>query len=503
MSFKISFCLAQIYKKILFRIFGFVLFYKFMIKNHIRAEILKNLGKSPTKGQEELSSKLADFVAESDPDAVFVLKGYAGTGKTTMLSSLVKTFTKFKFISVLLAPTGRAAKVLSGYSGHTAYTIHKSIYRQQSSADGMGRFVLNKNQLRDAFFIVDEASMVSNSSGESSVFGSGRLLEDLIEYVYSGKNCRLILVGDTAQLPPVGLDVSPALSKTELDFYDRDVFEYELTDVVRQDKNSGILYNATFIRQLITSGYYSPEYFQLETKPFDDIRRLSGADLIEEISTCYDRFGLFETIVVTRSNKRANKFNEGIRSTILYKEADISVGDLLLIVKNNYFWLEANETIDFIANGDIAEIAAIYKYEELYGFRFANVSLRLLDYPDIEFDCKIILDALSIESASLTSEENRKLYDAVAEDYPDIRSKKKRWGKIKENPYFNALQVKFAYAITCHKAQGGQWKAVFVDQGYVTKEMLNTEFLRWLYTAFTRPTERLYLVNFNKEFFED
>lgn len=474
-----------------------------MIKDHIKAEILVDLGKSPTSGQEILSSKLADFVTGSDPDAVFILKGYAGTGKTTMLSSLVRTFDKFKFRSVLLAPTGRAAKVLSGYSGHNAYTIHKSIYRQQSSSDGMGRFVLNNNLFKDTFFIVDEASMVSNSSGDGAIFGSGRLLEDLIEYVYSGTNCRLILVGDTAQLPPVGLDVSPALSAHELDLYDRVVFEYELTEVVRQDQNSGILYNATFLRNLITSGDFSSGYFHLECKPFDDIRRLGGADLIEEISTCYNRFGLFETIVVTRSNKRANKFNEGIRSTILYKESDISVGDLMLIVKNNYFWLEANETIDFIANGDIAEIAAIYKYEELYGFRFANVSLRLLDYPDIEFDCKIILDTLSIESASLTSEQNRSLFDAVAEDYMDIRSKKKRWEKIKENPYFNALQVKFAYAITCHKAQGGQWKAVFVDQGYVTEEMLNIEFLRWLYTAFTRPTERLYLVNFNKEFFEE
>jgi exodeoxyribonuclease-5 len=474
-----------------------------MIKKHIQSEILRNLGKSPTSGQVDLSLKLADFVADSDSDSVFILKGYAGTGKTTMLSSLVKTFMNFKFTSVLLAPTGRAAKVLSGYSGHNAYTIHKSIYRQQSSSDGMGRFVLNKNLLKDAFFIVDEASMVSNSSSESSIFGSGRLLEDLIEYVYSGSNCRLILVGDTAQLPPVGLDISPALTKEELDFYDRLVFEHELTEVVRQDKNSGILYNATFIRNLITEEYFIPGYFHLELSGFDDIRRLGGADLIEEISTCYDRFGMFETIVVTRSNKRANKFNEGIRSTILYKESAISVGDLIMIVKNNYFWLEANETIDFIANGDIAEIVTIYKHEELYGFRFANVSLRLIDYPDIEFDCKILLDTLSIESAALTSEQNRKLFDAVAEDYQEIRSKKKRWEKIRENPYFNALQVKFAYAVTCHKAQGGQWKAVFVDQGYLTEEMLNVEFLRWLYTAFTRPTERLYLVNFNKEFFEE
>ncbi len=473
-----------------------------MIKNHIQSEILRNLGKSPTLGQEKLSQMLSEFIFEPNPDVLFLLKGYAGTGKTTMLSSLVKALASFKLRSVLLAPTGRAAKVLAGYAGQNAYTIHKSIYRQQSSSDGTGRFVLDKNLFKDTFFIVDEASMISNSSAEYSIFGSGRLLEDLLEYVYSGSNCRLLLVGDTAQLPPVGLDVSPALSKNELDQYDRLVFEYELTDVVRQDQNSGILYNATFIRNLIVEGSYFSGYFHLECEPFSDVRRIGGADLIEEISTCYNHFGLFETIVVTRSNKRANKFNEGIRSTILYKEAEISVGDLLMIVKNNYFWLEENEKIDFIANGDIAEIVGISKYEELYGFRFANVSLRMLDYPDIEIDCKIIIDALSIESAALSPEQNRKLFDAVSEDYADIRNKKKRWEKVKENPYFNALQVKFAYAVTCHKAQGGQWKAVFVDQGYLTEEMLNVEFLRWLYTAFTRPTERLYLVNFNKAFFE-
>lgn len=474
-----------------------------MIKNHIQSEIINNLGKQPTLGQEELSLKLADFVAESEQDAVFILKGYAGTGKTTMLSSLVKTFAKFKFRTVLLAPTGRAAKVLSNYTGHNAYTIHKNIYRQKTSSDGSGRFVLDKNLFQNTFFIVDEASMISNSNQDGSVFGSGKLLEDLIEYVYSGMNCRLILVGDMAQLPPVGLDVSPALSSQELEFYDRYIYEYELHEVVRQDLHSGILYNATFIRKLITEGSFISGYFTIEYKQFEDVRRLSGADLIEEISTCYDRFGLVETIVVTRSNKRANKFNDGIRSTILYKESDISVGDLIMVVKNNYFWLQGDEKIDFIANGDIAEITAIYKYESLYGFRFANVTLRLLDYLDVEFDCKIILDTLNIESAALSSDQNRKLFDAVSEDYLDIRNKKKRWEKIRENPYFNALQVKFAYAVTCHKAQGGQWKAVFIDQGYLTEDMLNVEFLRWLYTAFTRPTERLYLVNFNKEFFPD
>ncbi len=472
-----------------------------MIKNHFQTEILKCLGKTPTSDQTELAGRFAEFITDSGIDAVFVLKGYAGTGKTTMLSSLVKTLAKYKIKSVLLAPTGRAAKVLSGYAGHSAYTIHKNIYRQQSSSDGMGRFVLNKNLFKDTFFIVDEASMVSNSASESSIFGTGRLLEDLIEYVYSGSNCKLILVGDTAQLPPVGLDLSPALSRAELEFYDREVFDYELTEVVRQDRNSGILVNATMLRSLMSEGDYFSGYFGLDCSGFDDVVRIGGGDLIEEISTCYGRYGLFDTIVVTRSNKRANRFNEGIRSTILYKEAEISIGDLMMVVKNNYFWLGENEKIDFIANGDIAEIISIYKYEEMYGFRFANVSLRLIDYPDVEIDCKIILDAIANESPALTSDQNRKLFEAVSEDYLDIRSKKKRWEKVRENPYFNALQVKFAYAVTCHKAQGGQWKAVFVDQGYLTEEMINIEFLRWMYTAFTRPTEKLYLVNFNKEFF--
>ena len=474
-----------------------------MIKNHIQSEIIQHFRYKPTSGQDLLSKNLAAFVAESDENVVFILKGYAGTGKTTMLSAFVKTLKKFKFRSVLLAPTGRAAKVLSSYCGQAAYTIHKTIYRQQSSTDGMGRFVLNKNLLKDAFFIVDEASMISNESSDGSVFGSGRLLDDLVEFVYAGVNCKLLLVGDTAQLPPVGLDISPALSSIELEMYDLNVTEVELTEVVRQEENSGILANATTIRQIISEEYFFGEYFPIELSGFDDIKRIGGAELIDEISSCYDLYGEQETMIVTRSNKRANKFNEGIRKTIFYKENEISVGDLLMIVKNNYFWLNENENIDFIANGDTVEITAIGKYEELYGFRFANVSLRFVDYKDMEIDCKIFLDTLNIETAAMSPEDNRKLFEAVSEDYLDIRGKRKRWEKIRENEYFNALQVKFAYAVTCHKAQGGQWKAVFIDQGYLTEEMLNTEYLRWLYTAFTRPTERLYLVNFNKEFFEE
>lgn len=471
-----------------------------MLKNHIQSEILKDLRYQPTSGQELLTKNLAAFVTDGNQNSAFILKGYAGTGKTTMVSAFVKTLNKFKFRTILLAPTGRAAKVLSYYTKKNAYTIHKVIYRQKTSSDGMGKFVLNKNLYKNAFFIVDEASMISNEGNDSSIFGSGRLLDDLIEFVYTGQNCKLLLVGDTAQLPPVGLDISPALSADELEMYDMQVAEQELTDVVRQESNSGILHNATIIREIVGEGNYFQEYFPIELEGFDDINKLGGADLIEEISNCYHKYGEQETMVVTRSNKRANKFNEGIRRTILHKESEISTGDLLMVVKNNYFWLEENETVDFIANGDIVEIMRIGKYEDLYGFRFANVTLRFVDYKELEIDCKIFLDTLDIETAAMSSEDNRRLFDAVSEDYLDIRNKRKRWEKIRENEYFNALQVKFAYAVTCHKAQGGQWKAVFLDQGYLTEEMLNIEYLRWLYTGFTRPAEKLYLVNFNKEF---
>jgi exodeoxyribonuclease-5 len=401
----------------------------------------------------------------------------------------------------LLAPTGRAAKVLSKHTNKTAFTIHKKIYRQKSTSDGFGRFVLDKNLHKNTIFIVDEASMISNSSSPNSLFGSGHLLNDLIEYVYTGKNCRLIVTGDTAQLPPIGLDISPALMENELDYYGFDVISSELTDVVRQEKESGILFNATKIRNLIeenkTSGYWS-----INTDQFDDTRRVGGEELIEEISSCYDKYGIEETMIVTRSNKRANKFNEGIRRAVLYKEDEISVGDMLMIVKNNYYWAEEVEELDFIANGDIAEIIRIKKYETLYGFRYANVTIRFIDYKDIEIDCKIFLDTLMLNTPSFSNDESRKLFESVSEDYLDIKNKKKRWEKIRENEYFNALQVKFAYAVTCHKAQGGQWKTVFLDHGYLVEEMIDREYLRWMYTAFTRPTENIALVNFNKEFFE-
>ena len=474
-----------------------------MLKKHIQEHICQSLDFEPTGGQKQLSEKFADFITNSDVNALFLLKGYAGTGKTSMLNAFVKTLSSFKFQTVLLAPTGRAAKVLASYTGRSAYTIHKKIYRQKSTTDGFGKFVLDKNLTKNCFFIVDEASMISNSGSDGSVFGTGRLLDDLYEYVYTGQNCKLVLVGDTAQLPPVGMDISPALNLSELEMYGGNVMYHELVDVVRQELDSGILHNATIIRSLVSDDYFQPNYFPIEVSNFEDIKRIGGGELIEKISDCYDKYGEQQTMVITRSNKRANKFNEGIRSTILYKEAEITVGDLLMVVKNNYFWPGDDERLDFIANGDIVQIQAIYGHEELYGFHFANVSLKFLDYDDLEIDCKILLETLNIETASLSYEDSQRLYRSVAEDYMDIRSKKKRWEKIRENKHFNALQVKFAYAVTCHKAQGGQWDAVFVDQGYLVEDMLNVEYLRWLYTAFTRPIKELYLVNFNKEFFEE
>ncbi|MFV0365159.1 MAG: ATP-dependent RecD-like DNA helicase [Mangrovibacterium sp.] len=472
-----------------------------MIKTHISNRILANLPFEATDGQLHLANSLGEFIGSTIDNNIFLIKGYAGTGKTSMVSALVKALDEFKIQSMLLAPTGRAAKVLSTYSGKNAYTIHKKIYRQQATTDGMSRFSLDRNLHKDTFFLVDEASMLANNGGDASIFGSGRVLDDLYQYVCMGNNCKLILIGDTAQLPPIGMEISPALDASELSMYGVDVHEVELTEVVRQDSQSGILYNATALRELIAVQYFFGEYFPIELDGFPDVKRISGGELIDLVSACYDKYGEQGTMVVTRSNKRANKFNQGIRATVLYKEEQITTGDLIMVVKNNYFWMADDEKVDFIANGDTAEIVRIGKREELYGFHFADVTLRFADYDGLEVDCKILLDALDIETASLSYEDNLRLFHAVAEDYADIKSKKKRWERIKANPHFNALQVKFAYAVTCHKAQGGQWDAVFIDHGYLLEEMLNVEFLRWLYTAFTRSVKELYLVNFNKEFF--
>jgi exodeoxyribonuclease V len=472
-----------------------------MLKNHIEALLRENLRFPATDCQSRLITGLSDYISSSGSKVIILIKGFAGTGKTTMISALTRSLSSVNIYPVLLAPTGRAAKVMSGYTDMPAFTIHKKIYRQQSSSDGMGRFILDRNIHKNTYFIVDEASMISNKNLENSIFGSGRLLDDLFEFISSGINCRLILVGDTAQLPPVGINMSPALDVSALSSYGVKVIEYELTDVVRQASDSGILSCATQIRKTI-SKRMNTGFFKLNIDSSTDVVRISGEDLVESITMCYEKYGLFETTVVTRSNKRANLYNQGIRDSILFREDQINRGDILMVVKNNYYWKDDTQKLDFIANGDIAEVVKIYGYEKVYGFHFADVCLRFIDYEDVETDCKIFLDTLSIETASFSSDQNRQLFESVAEDYTDIKNKRDRWEKIRNNPYFNALQVKYAYALTCHKAQGGQWKAVFIDHGYLIENMLDNEYYRWLYTAFTRSVEKLFLINFRPEFFK-
>lgn len=471
-----------------------------MFEKKLSQIISQNLKVEPTVSQQNAIDEISKFLYDDDQYSLFLLKGYAGTGKTLLVSTLVHAMVQFRIKTELLAPTGRAAKVLSQYAGKPAYTVHKKIYRQKTSSDGMGNFVLDYNKASNTLFIVDEASMISNSTAEQNIFGTGKLLDDLIEYVYNGKNCRLMLVGDVAQLPPVGLTLSPALDVNVLGDYNMTLFSSVLSDVVRQADQSGILYNATAIRYHLKHKRVH-DYFNIKLDGFDDVYRIGGEELIESISECYDRFGESETIVVTRSNKRANKFNEGIRRTILWRESELTSGDMLMIVKNNYHWIDPDGKLDFIANGDIAKVIRVHKTEELYGFRFANVTLQFIDYDDLEMECKIFLDTLDIDAAAFGNEENQRLFNAVQEDYVHIGDRKKRWKEIKADPYFNALQVKYAYAVTCHKAQGGQWDAVFIDHGYLVEDMLNVDLFRWFYTAFTRPKTRLYLVNFDKKFF--
>jgi len=468
-----------------------------MLRNFISERLLENLDFQPTLGQEDLIRELGVFLASEGTSEIMLVKGYAGTGKTTLVKSLVKTLSELKQKSVLLAPTGRAAKVLTAYSGHPAWTIHKKIYRQKSGKDGLGEFVLDRNLHKQTCFIVDEASMIGDRSPDT-FFGSGDLLRDLVDYVEAGSRCTLVLVGDTAQLPPVGLDISPALNRERLESFGYSVREIELTDVVRQAEDSGILHNATSIRNLITDALVDYPRFHFDSYP--DITMISGSELLETISWSYDRFGTTDTIVVTRSNKRANKFNAGIRSQILWREEQLSPGDLLMVVKNNYFWKDEKNRIDFIANGDIIRVEKVLSTEEVHEHKFANILITLPDYQDIEMEVKVLLDVIDLEAPSLNYDQQKTLYLSVAEDYPDESSRKKVAEKISTDPYYNALQVKFAYAVTCHKAQGGQWKSVFLDQGYFTEEMLSLDYLRWLYTAFTRASEKLYLVNFARQF---
>lgn len=466
---------------------------------NIRDLIEQKFGNTPTAQQREVFAMLEKFLSASNAEGCFILKGYAGTGKTTLISALVKVLPKLKLRSVLLAPTGRAAKVISNYSGKKAFTIHKKIYRKKIAASPEMNFVLGDNIMENTLFIVDEASMISDQVHD---YSRQSLLQDLISYVYNGKNCKLLLVGDTAQLPPVGSAISPALNKQFVsDQFRLSVFTYELTDVVRQEKESGILFNATKLRELVRKGEEVFPKFQI--RGYKDIFRMTGERLVEGLNYAYDKYGMENTIVICRSNKNANAYNQNIRNRILYREEELTGGDHIMVVRNNYFWLKPEDNSgDFIANGDIARIRKVRRIEDQYGFRFADLVIELLDFPDEEpLSCKVMLDTLYSETPSLSNADNKRFYEAVLQDYMHIENKKLRMEELKKDPFYNALQIKFAFAVTCHKAQGGQWPAVFIDQGYLTDEMLNTEFLRWLYTGVTRSNKELFLVNFSDQFF--
>jgi exodeoxyribonuclease V len=468
-----------------------------MLQNFIASRIHDKLPFEPTEQQSELIEKLGVFLMSTDNHKVFLLRGYAGTGKTSVVSALVRALNELKQKNILLAPTGRAAKVIAGYSGFPAFTIHKKIYRQKSISEF--KFQLADNLQTHTLFIVDEASMISNS-GTESTFGSGRLLDDLVQFVYSSDGCSLLLLGDTAQLPPVMQPHSPALEVDKLLGYGLKVYKFTLTHVVRQALKSGILHNATLLRQqLVDQQTSSFPHFELEN--FSDIQKLNGQELIDEIQRSYEGVGVEDTIVITRSNKRANLYNNGIRARVMMKEDEISNGDLLMVTRNNYFWNKPYKEIDFIANGDILQIVRIQKFYEMYGFRFVDLTLRSLDY-DWEIDARIWIDALQAETPTIMNEMTNTLFRLVAEDYPEISTKKLLYKKILENEYYNSLQVKFAYAVTCHKAQGGQWKKVFIDPGQITEEHLKSDFYRWLYTAITRSTEKVFLVNFPDKVFK-
>ena len=461
--------------------------------------LCKNLGNTPTDDQSDALKKIAGYICDNNNDVIFLMTGYAGTGKTSIISSVVKTLDLLRMRAVLLAPTGRAAKVLASYSGRQAFTVHKKIYRQKSSKDGLGSFSLDRNLHKDTFFIVDEASMVSNSSVDSSLFGSGKLLDDLIEYVYSGTDCKLILVGDTAQLPPVGSVLSPALDPASLGGYGFGLISCELRQVVRQSETSGVLMNATRVRlQVAETNLVHPS---IDCINYKDTIRITGEELIDEISSAYGTCGMEGTIIVVNSNKQANRYNQGIRNRIFFREEEISPGDMVMVVKNNYFIIDEDEDgAGFIANGDIAEVKKIRKYEERYGFRFADMVLKFPDY-NLEIESKVMMDVLHLDTPALPSEKNKELYQSILADYLNIKNRRKQFEAVKNNPYFNALQIKFAYAVTCHKAQGGQWERVFIDQGMFNRNEITIDYLRWFYTALTRSTDKVYLVNFSENFF--
>ena len=502
-----------------------------MISDELGALIRGNFAHEPTKEQNLVVYKWEEFLLSRNPNTLFLLRGYAGTGKTSLVAALVKTLLQLKQPVMLLAPTGRAAKVFSSYADAPAYTIHKRIYRQKSIID-MDSFQTNINLHKHTLFIVDEASMISNEGLSGSMFGTGRLLDDLMQYVYSCEGCRLILVGDTAQLPPVGEEESPALSRIVLEGYNLDVMEVHLTEVVRQEQESGILWNATHLRQLMQEEMYY-EFPRLRTN-FPDVCVMPSDELIEALEDSYHQCGTDQTIVVTRSNKRANIFNNGIRARILDCEEELSGNDLVMVAKNNYYWTERELKIatsfsrsardpfgvqnskfknqsselstlnsqlstSFLANGDVAVVRRFRNERELYGFRFADATLRFPDYDNLELDVTVLLDTLQSEAPALTRQQQEQLFNAVWEDYPEIRDKRERMKRLRQDPYYNALQIKYAYAVTCHKAQGGQWQHVYIDQGYITEDMLSPDYFRWLYTALTRATEKVFLVNWPKE----
>jgi len=485
-----------------------------MIVDELKYQILQQFGFSPTVEQDKALTVFADFLTDRDSRSVMILRGSAGTGKTSLAGAIVRTMKVLHQKVMLLAPTGRAAKVFSLNSGHPAYTIHRRIYREKVFTGIGGQFNLNDNMYQDMLFMVDEASMVSTCAGDvngRATFGSGSLLDDLVHFVYQGRNDRLLLIGDKAQLPPIGEEESPALSSVVMSGYGLKVYECDLNEVLRQSSSSGILYNATAVRNMDFDELIAMGEENLLPKivfdGFDDICNVPGNELIESLASSYSRVGLDETMVVTRSNKRAGIYNQGIRNMVLGREDELCTGDMIMIVKNNYYWTEKERVACkddkealasvpvFLANGDRAEVRRVRNIRELYGFRFADVSLRFPDYNDYEMDITVILDTLTSDSPSLTGEQQEKLYNNVMEDYQDIPLKQDRMKRLREDDYFNALQVKFAYAVTCHKAQGGQWAHVYVDQGYMTDDMVSVDYYHWLYTAFTRATEKLYLVN--------
>lgn len=479
-----------------------------MVVDELKYKILQQFGFPPTQEQANALDVFARFLTDRNPQVVMILRGSAGTGKTSLSGAIVRTLQAIRQKVMLLAPTGRAAKVFSLNSGTPAYTIHRRIYREKSFSGVDGQFNLNDNLFTDTLFMVDEASMVANMGLGGMNFGSGCLLDDLVHFVYQGRNDRLMLIGDKAQLPPVGEEESPALNAAMLQGYGLTVYECDLNEVLRQSEQSGILYNATMIRQMITHDDIT-QLPKIRFTGFSDIKPMPGAELIEALADSYHHVGLDDTIVVTRSNKRANIFNQGIRNMVLDREEELSQGDILMIVKNNYYWMEeerkkmkekdnqvpSNDIPAFLANGDRAKVLKVRRRIDLYGFRFATLLLQFPDYGNYELEATVLLDTLTSEAPALTHEQQEQLFHQIEEDYQDVPLKADRMKAIRQDQFYNALQVKFAYAVTCHKAQGGQWAHVYVDQGYMTDDMLTPDYIHWLYTAFTRATEMLYLVN--------